>query len=327
MPNLSYVTIVPFALLAVACGEVAQPSAGGDDDMSMPDGQVMPGTATVLAVSPADGEAGVAADATITVTFSAPMDHTSVESAWQSTDLPASAVTFAWNAAGDTLTVTPTAPLELAEGTDPATVSPNAYSFSVASSAMTVDGGALATPLAVTFTTARRIRGELAAVGLLTRTVRGDGVVYGETAVTMTVGDTTSDLQTKTFVTFTLPSVPVDATLEAATLTGSQNSILGQPYGLGSLRAVHTSAATINAAAFAATPLAMIGDLSTDATTGSKQLEVTASLADDLANSQARGDRTQYRLEFPTSTNSNGIQDEARFSRSGFKLTFSYLLD
>lgn len=323
MSTLSRLTLIPLAWLAVGCGHVDN----GDDGVTPPDGPVTPGAASVLAVSPADGEVGVSADVSITVTFSAAMDQASVESAWQSTDLPASTVTFGWNASGDTLTITPAAPLVLAEGTNPAVVTARPYSFQIASSATTLDGGALAAPLAVTFTTARRIRVSLTAVNALTRTMRGDGVVYGDTAVTMTMGDTTTNLQTKTFATFMLPRLPADATLDAATLVGSQTTTVGQPYGLGSLRVVHVSAATIDATAFAAAPLAVIGDLSTDTSTGTKRLDVTAQLADDLANSRARGDRTQYRLEFPTSTNTNGVADEARFSRSGFELTLSYLLD
>ena len=194
MPKPSrFVFAFCFVVLA-ACGGVRTPDdpvvdgdVAGDGDVGV-DGTNPPGTASVLAVDPANGALGVLADATITVTFSAAMDQASVEAGWQSIDLPAAAVAFAWNAAGDTLTVTPKAPLELAEGSDPATVVARAYTFDIA-------------------TTAR------------------------------------------------------------------------------------------------------------------------AELADDLANHEARNEHTQYRLEFQTPTNSNGIADEARYSRSGFSLAASYLLD
>lgn len=287
----------------------------------------MPGGVSVLSVSPADGEAGVGPDAKVTITFSAAMNQASVESAWQSTDLPASAVTFAWNEAGDTVTVTPTDSLELAEGTDPAMVSARAYSFEVSGSAMSAEGGTLGTPLQVTFTTARRIRGSLEAVAILTRSMRSDGVVFSEGAVTMAIGDSTGNLQVKTFVTFELPTLPAGATLEAATLTGHQNSTAGNPYALGALQALHTSVRTIDASAFTANPIASLGDFSTTAEAGYREIDVTARLADDLANRQARGERTQYRLEFPTPTSANATADEARFSRSLFDVTFSYLLE
>jgi hypothetical protein len=326
--------VFAFCLVVLAaCGGVRTPDdpvvdgdVAGDGDVGV-DGANPPGTASVLAVDPATGALGVLADATITVTFSEAMDQASVEAAWQSTDLPATAVGFAWNAAGDALTVTPKAPLELAEGSDPATVVARAYTFGIATTAKALDGGALATPLAVTFHTARRIRITLAAIGTLTRSMRGDGVVFGETAVTMVVGDTTGDLQTKTYVTFALPTVPAGATIESATLAGSQNSINGVPFSLGALHVLHTSVATMDAAAFGATPLGLAGDLATDPSTGTKRLDVRAELADDLANHQARKEHTQYRLEFQTPTNSNGIADEARYSRSGFSLAASYLLD
>ena len=51
------------------------------------------------------------------MTFSKAMDQTSVANAWTSADLPAAQVTFSWNTAGDTLTVTPNQPLPVAMGT------------------------------------------------------------------------------------------------------------------------------------------------------------------------------------------------------------------
>jgi hypothetical protein len=74
-------------------------------------------------------------------------------------------------------------------------------------------------------------------------------------------------------------------------------------------------------------PLADAGAISTDATTGIKSVDVTTQLADDLANHAARGERTQYRLEFTSATNSNDAADEARFSRSGIGLRLTYLID
>jgi hypothetical protein len=318
-----------FVLAAAACGSVTsptQPDASGDPTGdATPDG-VAP---TVTSVSPPDGAAGVAADAVIVIAFSEPMAAASVEAAWTSAALPAAAVALSWNAAGDTLTITPSAPLELAEGTglDPSTVVPRAYEIGLAATATDRSGVALAAPLTVGFTTQRRMTVDLAPIGSLTRTMRGDGLVLGDTAVTLTVGDTTGNLQYKTFASFTLPELPAGASLETATLGAAQNSVVNNAYLLGTLDALHVNTATIDAAAFGAAPLAAIGVLSATATTGRKTIDVKAAVADDLAQRVARGGRTQYRLQFPTATNSDATADEARFSRSGFGLTLTYLVD
>jgi len=144
--------------------------------------------------------------------------------------------------------------------------------------------------------------------------------------VTLTVGDSSGNLQTKSFVSFALPELPAGSTVDAATLRANQSSINGAPYAFGDLSALHTSNSPIDSTAFAATPLAVIGALSVDGIAGTKSLAVTAQLVDDLANRAARGERTQYRLEFATPNNANGTADEARLSRSGFGLTVGYVV-
>src|SRR6185503_16145953 len=141
-----------FLVLAAACGSVDMsdsPDAGpGGPDAADPTGDAGgDGTAPAVAmVTPPDGAAGVRADAAIVIAFNERMDTASVEAAWTSADLPAAAVAFAWNAAGDTLTVTPSAPLVLATGTgeDPTTVAAHAYAFGLAATATDVSGMALA---------------------------------------------------------------------------------------------------------------------------------------------------------------------------------------
>jgi len=310
-------------ILLPACGGVANPSDGdgpGDADPGDPD------VPRVLSTSPNDGAAGVAAASTITVAFSRPMDPASVEAAWQSTDLPREGVSFAWNAASDTVVVTPAQPLELAEGTglDPSVVPARSYHVSIDTTARATAGAALAAPVALAFTTQRVMTVELEPIGVLTRSMRSDGVVFGETAVTLTHGDTTGNLQLKTFVTFALPVLPSGGVAERARLGANQNSTVGVPYALGKLVARHVSAATIDAAAFTASPLGTAGALSSDATAGAKTLDVSSEVLDDLANHAARGERTQFRLELEAATDNGADADEARFSRSGMTLTLVY---
>ncbi len=317
--------LVVLGLLLASCGSVNSTpdnptDAGADAD---PD----PSTLSIVSVDPDNAATGVAATATIVIRFDTPMDQPSVEAAWQSTDLPPDQLAFAWDAAGTTLTVTPP-PLELASGTglDPSVVAARAYAYTIATTAKGLDGRSLDQARSVSFTTLRRLEVELEAVDVLTRSMRADGVVFAEGAATLTVGDSSGNLQTKSFATFALPTLPANSTVDAATLRANQNSINGAPYAFGDLAALHTSNSPIDNAAFVATPLAVIGAISVDGAAGAKTLSVTAQLVDDLANRAARGDRTQYRLEFATPNNANGIADEARFSRSGFALTVAYVI-
>ena len=106
----------------------------------------------------------------------------------------------------------------------------------------------------MSFTTLRRLEVELEAVAVLTRSMRADGVVFAEGAVTLTVGDSSGNLQTKSFVSFALPELPAGSTVDAATLRANQSSINGAPYAFGDLSALHTSNSPIDSTAFAATP-------------------------------------------------------------------------
>jgi Bacterial Ig-like domain len=313
-------------LFVVACGSVTKPPAGDD---TQPDAGGDDTAPPVLSTTPADGATGVAADATITIAFSEAMDRASVEAAWQSDDLPASAVDFAWNASDDMLVVTPHAPLELAEGAgvDPSVVAARVYHVGLGASATDAAGTPLAAAVTIGFATRKRMTAPCAPIASLTRSMRGDGVVFGEPAVTMTVGDTTANLQLKTFASFTLPQLPAGAAIESASLAANQNTTVNAPYALGKVVAMHVTADAIDATAFAAPPLANAGALSTDASAGAKTLEVTDEVADDVANRAARGERSQFRLELETATNGDGVNDEARFSRSGMALSIVYVVD
>jgi hypothetical protein len=135
-----------FAVAVAGCGSVDSSAvdASPGDDASEPDadptGDHNP--PALVSVSPADGASGVPADAVIVVVFTEAMDQASVEAAWSSADLPASDVAFGWNPDGDTLTVTPDAPLELAEGVglDPSVVDARGYAFTIAATAADVAG-------------------------------------------------------------------------------------------------------------------------------------------------------------------------------------------
>lgn len=294
----------------------------GDDSGDAGDDQTT--TPSVLSVTPGDGAAGVMPDAEIVIVFSEPMDQPSVEAAWSSEDLPP--VSFAWNAPSDTVTITPDEPLALAEGSNPSSVDPIAYTFAIQDTAIDRDGDPLAAPLEVEFTTKRRISVALAQVDALTRTLRSDGVALFS-AMYMSAGDLFDNRQYKMLVTFTLPALADGAEVEEAVLAGFQSSTVSIPYLLGSLRAQHTAATALDLDAFQDPPLGGAGNFSTSPVIGARSLQVTAEVADDIANRAERSNHSQFRIEFPTATDSDENEDLARFTTASFALQVTYLVD
>ena len=100
---------------------------------------------------------------------------------------------------------------------------------------------------------------------------------------------------------------------------------MGAPYtNLGSLRLQHINFASFSSAPYSATPLAVLGILSTDGAAMTKTFNVVAPVVDDYANEGTRGGRSQYRLEFAVATNGDALKDLTYFTRLGFKLRLKY---
>ena len=318
-PRASLAAVLACTL--AACGSVSEPEPDLDAD-----GGGAPTAPSVLSVSPDHGQGSVAPDAVIVIEFSEAMDQASVEAAWSSAELGAD-VTFSWDGAGEVLTVTPDElPVAEGDGLDPDGVDPAAVSFAIGADATDLAGTPLEEALEVSFSTVRRLHASVTSEGLLTdsRTSSnsaqsGPGVIYA--------GDTSADLQVKAVMTFALPELPPGAALEAATLEVEHTAVSGTPYDdLGALAAVHVSFAAL-ADAFAAAPLASLGEASADGADGPRSLDVTARVADDLANREVRGGRSQYRLEFATATDESGTFDTAQFSTESLTLRLTLLVD
>lgn len=316
-------------VLVAACGSVSAPkqpdggNGGGDVDA---DPSAPP---SVVSTMPPNMAAGVYADAKIVVTFSKPMDQATVQAAWTSADLPANQVAFSWNAAGDTLTVTPNQPLPVATGTglDPSVVTAEEIAYSIAATAADTTGKPMATALAIKFTTIRRLSHDVGIIDSLTQSLVNDGTVISPASGG--VGDSNfSNTFFRMFASFQLPTLPTGATVEHAQLLGTQESVTGTPYSkLGALKAQHVNFAGFDANTFSATPIASIGEYSVDPTLATKMIDVTSRVVDDYANAAARGGRSQYRLEYPGGTNNDGVRDIAFFTRTAFVLRLTYVVE
>lgn len=218
-----------------ATGGAVDPDDTGTDDAS---GDVTP--PTLLSVSPEIGAAGVLADAEIVFVFSERMDVTTTEAAYQSPDLPASQVSFAWNADGTALTVVPNRGLVIASGSDD-TVVAKSYAFSMMTTATDVAGNELENPVDVSFTTARRITMQLAP-DPDSSGITNPGGTYSE-AGWYAVGDWGNMFPPgvlRTALTFDISQVP-DPIVQwvGATLNLQQNTEGGNPYGVHGALHVH----------------------------------------------------------------------------------------
>jgi hypothetical protein len=163
-------------------GGPTDPDDTGTDDAS---GDVDP--PTLVSVSPEDGASGVLAEAELVFVFSERMDVTTTEAAYQSPDLPASQVSFAWNGDGTVLTVVPNRGLAIASGSDDSVVA-ETYAFSMMASATDIAGNELENPVDVTFSTARRITMQLDPVADMSG-ITNPGGTYSEANGWYAVGD------------------------------------------------------------------------------------------------------------------------------------------
>jgi hypothetical protein len=285
-----------------------------------------PGTPAVLSVTPADGAGGVMPDAEIIVEFSRPMDEASVEAAWSSASLPAAEVSFAWNPAGDVLTVTPDDPLPVAEGSgeNPDAVEPIEIAFRIADSATDADGNELAERLEVQFRTVRRLSLDVTYHAPLSDSRFSSGSADAGVEV-LFAGDDNENQQIKMVVSFALPDLPADAVIDAAIFRSHHRGVfVDEAYqGLGDLRMSHVRFNSL-ATAFAAAALGTPSVLSDDPAEGDRSLPVTRAVADDYAD-----DRTysQFRAEFPTATDNDEEGEIAVFGRAEFELSLAYLTE
>jgi Bacterial Ig-like domain/Bacterial Ig domain len=273
---------------------------------------------TVVSSTPANAGKGVLATDNIVVTFSEPMNKLVTQSAYQSATngIRPNQVQFTWNTGGTVLTVDPNANLFIANGADPATVVATPYAFQITNLATDLAGNAL-TSASFTFTTQRRIFQNLPALVGLSGNVRANGTT---SLSFLQAGDSGSaaNAQYKGFASFDISGIPAGIqTFEVADLNMNQIAVDSTPYTDlgGTLLLDRVNFDTLDLAlAFNATSLGAVGTLSTTATIEVKTLSVLAALNNDYTQRVARGNRTQYRLAFPTASDFDGVFDAAGFA-------------
>jgi hypothetical protein len=283
---------------------------------------------TIVSATPANNGTGVLATDNIVITFSEPMNKLVTQNAYQSARnlIRPTQVQFSFNTDGTVLTINPNTNLTIASGGDPATVVASAFDFQITNLATDLAGNPLTTS-SFTFTTQRRITQNLPGLESLSGSVRAtDGSTTGCTGVGRAcAGDSGSagNLQYKGFISFDITGIPAGVqSFEFANLNMNQDSTFkdgaaGDPYADlgGAVSLEHVNFDTLNlAAAFNPAALSSVGNISTNATLEVKTLSVLTQLQNDITNRVARGNRTQYRLAFPTVTDVDLKFDAAIFA-------------
>jgi hypothetical protein len=278
----------------------------------------------------------------IVITFSQPMDTAATEAAYESTDLPATALGFSWNDSATTLTLSPRAPLEYALGSDgdseqvalPALV----YHYGFNGKAADQLGQALA-PVQFAFSTLRQASVELEADGERTGnwTVgEGEGIhnclrkPKPQYEPTVCIGDDIYNVRYVGFVSFDLSALPKTIAQFSSARLLANALVHGMPRELGASQLEHLTYGELDETALAAAPISaqsplFVASSLIDQARLTLNLDVRAELADDYEHRTARGKRSQYRLAFAKVVN-NDHWDDVELPTSSIRLSLSYLV-
>lgn len=165
-------------------------------------------------------------------------------------------------------------------------------------------GGGAEPPVTVTLVSSPTLDGTIGANGFLA--VGGDVAPADVESPENTTG-------LRGFVSFDLATIPPGADIQAATLSLFQGSVVNDPYGtLGSLfvdKVVYGNVLEAGAYSRSGPAVPSVPFLS-DATLGTKSVDVTQQLASDMTAQRAQA---QFRLRFTIELNSNGDSDQAIF--------------
>jgi hypothetical protein len=148
-------------------------------------------------------------------------------------------------------------------------------------------------------------------------TVKSDGTFEASGGTRITVGDNSGNIASRGILRFGIvPFVPAGAVILSAKLRLRQQDVTGTPFPqLGTIVVDHVDpGVTIDGADYNAPVLtANIGTLSSDATGGIKEIDVTAAVVADLAGP---GFNANFLVRFTSPTNSNASADGVTFDDS-----------
>ena len=298
-------------------------SSSGDEADASSDEETTAGATvpSVVETAPSDGESGVLADAAFVVHFSEAMDQAATQAAYQSADVPAAAVTFAWNDAGDELTITPNAALAYAMGY--VDVAPLEHGFTITTAASSLAGVMMDHDVDVSFTTLRRIEQVVERSEALSGNVAADNGALGS----LFFGDRNTNEHVCWAVTFDTTELAADvAALESAELRASWNGQSGNPWtGLGGgtvfQHVVYTGldgACEVAAEGSASGLFGGIGDVDV-------MRDVAGPLDAVLADPDAYDSLLQLRIRWLLESDNDGAYDSVSLVPEDLELHLTYL--
>src|SRR5690606_25543685 len=197
-------------------------------------------------------------------------------------------------------------------------------------------GNPLADGIAFSFTTMRELSIGIAPVHALTRALNPSELLF-TLDEPIVVGDDEEDLAIRSTLTFDLASLPdeaqsvISATLATRRVTkgeaGTPFADLGGTVVVDHVLFAHLDDESGINGAFnsSSDALSTVPDFA-DVDDESIALDVTAEVADDLANRDARDDLSQFLLRFETFTDLDKKADRAHFSRDALALDVTYLV-
>jgi methionine-rich copper-binding protein CopC len=281
---------------------------------------------TIVSVTPDFDEIGVKRDAVITITFSEPMDTTSV---FQNNSISSgiyegnNTTTFSWNAEKTVLSLPHTALFKYGAN----------IVFSLTTGVKDAAGNALAQPFAFEFRVIRRTTTTLTPVAALSGQAAQGGYFVTDTGY---AGENTNE-SIRTALTFDLSGLPLDLTaITSASLYLSQTSVTGNPYGeLGNLEAHHVNyGASLDGNDFNTSTLTICNQnlcipdphsvVMNQNVLGGRSATDTAKVQNDWNKRSERGNRSQYLIKFAQDRFEDGNLDQVRFNLSQSYLSVTY---
>jgi hypothetical protein len=317
-------------------------SQGGEGGESPADPSGNGELARVSGVSPADGATGVDSDAEIVITFSGPVDESAIEAAYQSSDLPAAALTFVWNAGRTALTLKPKSALTFQAGAPDASGAvsfpPKTYHYGFNLLACATSN-ALFAGCDFSFSTLRQASSELAAIPSRTGNWtdgEGEGIhdclrsAKAPYVPTVCIGDDSNNVRYTGFVSIDLSPLPVGIVRFSSARLTADALVYGSPSELGPSLLEHVAFGVLSQAALTAPTLANFGAFysGTGLASGSHlelSEDVASAVTADYASRRTDDNLTQYRLSF-ANIDPEGVWDDIELPTSGIQLSTIYLL-
>lgn len=253
---------------------------------------------TITQTIPSSNQSGIARDTRITVTFSEPMETTSVQSALVVTPTSARGGQFTWNAERTRFSYAP--PTLLPYGTQ--------VTWRLTTAAKDRANNSLA-DFSRSFTVIR--------LGSITVTSRDDldghvsSAGLADTTGNIFVGDSSADEIHRGFISFSLAVMPTTTTrIISASLTVDQVAVYGTPFTNSSLTLVSIFyGTTLTPSDYPLPDVAGGVAFSKSTALGLKQANVTAFVQNDWSKRSARSSLSQFGLIFPGLLIRNGAPD------------------